>query len=80
VVNPLWATSPVPQGSCVVTGAFPQALTITGNEAEDIVVTLSVSVNNSFEWVDVIEDGKYEPGAGENVVDMGVRGLMPTWN
>lgn len=79
VVNPLWATSPVPQGSCVVTGSFPSPLTITGNESQDIIVTLSVSVNNSFEWVDLIEDGKFEPGEGETVVDMGVRGIMPSW-
>lgn len=79
VVNPLWDTSPVPPGSCVVTGAFAEPLTITGNESDDIVVTLSLSVNDSFEWVDVNEDGKWEPQAGENVVDMGIRGLIPSF-
>jgi hypothetical protein len=77
VPNPLFATSPIPQGSCVVTGAFENAFTITGNETEDIEVVLSFSVNNSFEWTEVNTDGKYEPGAGEQVVDMGLRGLIP---
>ncbi|WP_179021301.1 hypothetical protein [Winogradskyella forsetii] len=77
VPNPLFATSPVPQGSCVVTGEFSNALTITGNETEDVTVTLSFSVNDSFEWTEVNADGKYEPSAGEQVVDMGLRGLIP---
>ena len=80
VPNPLFATSPVPQGSCVVTGQFANALTITGNETEDVVVTLSLSINNSFEWQEVNADGQYEPSAGEQVVDMGFRGLVPTAN
>lgn len=29
--------------------------------------------NNSFEWVEVHADGKFEPLAGETVVDMGIR-------
>lgn len=77
VPNPLFDSSPIPQGSCVVTGAFENALQITGNETQDIVVTLSFSVNNSFEWTEVNVDGKYEPDAGEQVVDMGLRGLIP---
>ena len=35
------------------------------------------SINNSFEWTEVNFDGKYEPTAGEQVVDMGLRGLIP---
>lgn len=77
VPNPLFNTSPVPQGSCVVTGQFSNVFTITGNETEDVTVTLSFSVNNSFEWTEVNTDGKYEPSAGEQVVDMGLRGLIP---
>ncbi len=78
VPNPLFATSPVPQGSCVVTGEFSNSFVITGNETEDITVTLSFSINNSFEWTEVNNDGKYEPSAGEQVVDMGLRGLIPS--
>lgn len=80
VPNPIAATSPIPQGSCVVTGAFANNLVINGNETSDVEVTLSLSINNSFEWEEVNFDGKYEPSAGENVVDMGLRGLIPTYN
>jgi hypothetical protein len=79
VPNPLAATSPIPAGSCVVTGQFATPLVITGNETKNVTVTLSVSVNNSFEWHEVNADGKFEPAAGENVVDMGLRGLIPTY-
>nr|MBP6658316.1 hypothetical protein [Bacteroidia bacterium] len=68
--------SPVPAGSCVVTGAFDQPLVITGNETKDIVINVSLSVNNSFEWIDVAGDNVYEP-AVDAVVDMGVRGVIP---
>ncbi len=79
VVNPLFASSPIPAGSCVVTAAFaPGKLTITGNETKDIVVEISLSTNKSFEWVEVINDGKWQPSRGENVVDMGIRGMVPT--
>jgi hypothetical protein len=80
VPNPIWNSSPIPAGSCVVTGPFAAPLTITGNETEDIIVTLSLSTNNSFEWVEVAEDGLYEPAIGEQVVDMGLRGLIPIVN
>ena len=77
VVNPLFATSPIPAGSCVVTSAFPVPLTITGNETEDVVVVVSVSTNKSFEWVETDGDNVFEPIDGETVVDMGVRGMIP---
>ena len=78
VPNPLFNSSPIPQGSCVVTGEFENGFTLTGNETSDVVVTLSFSINNSFEWTEVNVDGKYEPSAGEQVVDMGLRGLIPS--
>jgi hypothetical protein len=68
-------SSPIPLGSCLVTGPFVNPLTITGNETEDIVLNVSISINNSFEWTEIVEDGKYEPSIGETVVDMGLRGL-----
>lgn len=78
VPNPIFATSPVPQGSCVVTGAFSEPLSISANETKDIHVVVSLSVNKSFEWKDIHSpDGRYEPGAGDTVVDMGIRGLIP---
>ncbi len=78
VPNPLFATSPIPQGSCIVTGEFENGFAITGNETQDVTVTLSFSINNSFEWTEVNVDGKYEPSAGEQVVDMGLRGVIPS--
>jgi len=79
VVNPIFSTSPIPQGSCVVTGAFvPGKLTVTGNESGDIIIEVSFSTNKSFEWQDVVPDGRWEPSKGEQVVDMGIRGMIPT--
>ncbi|HLA56690.1 MAG TPA: hypothetical protein VK623_11345 [Flavobacterium sp.] len=79
VPNPIASTSPIPSGSCVVTGQFANNLVITGNETHDVVVTLSLSINHSFEWHEVTADGKFEPAIGENVVDMGLRGLKPSF-
>lgn len=80
VPNPISATSPIPAGSCVVTGKFPTNLVLDGSETSDVVVTLSLSINNSFEWQEQgTPDGKFEPAVGENVVDMGLRGLIPTY-
>ena len=82
VPNP-FTTSPIPAGSCVVTGQFVNnasansPLVITGLETEDIVITVSLSTNKSFEWHEVNANGLYEPLAGEEVVDMGIRGLKP---
>jgi len=80
VVNPLFATSPIPSGSCLVTGAFSSPFTVTGNETEDRVITVSLSTNKSFEWIDSNPNGIWEPLAGETVVDMGLRGLIPYVN
>jgi len=84
VVNPLFATSPIPAGSCVATGAFVSSLsgpaaplTITGHETSDITITVSLSINKSFEWVEVVNDGLWQPSIGENIVNMGIRGLVP---
>ena len=77
VVNPIQGTSPVPAGSCVVTGAFAAPVMITGNETEDVVITVSLSTNKSFEWTELDGDNKFEPVNGETVVDMGVRGMIP---
>lgn len=77
VVNPIASSSPIPAGSCVVTGQFKEPLVITGEESEDLKIELAFSINNSFEWEEVNEDGEFEPGAGESVTDMGLRGLHP---
>jgi hypothetical protein len=72
VVNPL-PNSPIPAGSCLVTGPFQTPLTITGNETENVEVQLSFSTNQSFEWTDDNSNGQYD--SGEVPVDMGLRGL-----
>jgi len=77
VVNPLHSTSPIPAGSCIVTGNFDTPLVLTGTETSDVTMTLSMSTNKSFEWFDANSDGLYEPGAGDYPVDMGLRGLKP---
>jgi len=85
VVNPNAANSPIPAGSCLVTGQFVNAagsnspLTITGSEEHDIIVTVSLSTNKSFEWKENGTDNYYEPSAGDTVVDMGLRGMIPKW-
>ncbi len=79
VPNPLFDSAPIPAGSCVVTGDFPSALQITGNETEDIEIELSLSTNNSFEWIDNNGNGLFEPLDGELVVDMGIRGMQPSF-
>jgi hypothetical protein len=76
VPNPIFATSPIPQGSCLVTGSFSQPLVITGNESSDIVVTVSLSTNKSFEWIENSTPGYFEPADGDAVVDMGIRGMV----
>ena len=77
VVNPLHNTSPIPAGSCIVTGQFNTPLVITGNETQNITMTMSFSTNGSFEWEDQNGDGLYEPAAGDIPTDMGLRGLKP---
>jgi hypothetical protein len=78
VVNPLTGTSNIPPGSCVVTAAFtPGNLVITGNETQDIVITVSLSTNKSFEWIDYNGNQKWDALSGEPVVDMGIRGMIP---
>ena len=75
VVNPIFNSSPIPPGSCLVTGVFESPLTITGTETEDVEVVLSVSTNQSFEWTDPDGNGEYDPLDGDVPVDMGLRGL-----
>jgi len=85
VVNPN-PNSPIPAGSCLVTGQFfntgsssLQPLVINGNETQDIIITVSLSTNKSFEWMEKTIDGLFQPDIGETVVDMGLRGMIPKY-
>ncbi|MDA9774518.1 hypothetical protein N9B82_06135 [Saprospiraceae bacterium] len=78
VPNPISDSSPVPAGSCVVTGKFPDALIIPEVATQDIEIEVVISTNKSFEWIDSNGNGKYEPILGEKVVDMGTRGFFPS--
>lgn len=80
VPNPLFATSPIPAGSCLVTGAFDRPLVITGTETGNVTVNLNLSINKSFEWIDGNGNGRWDVDQNEVVVDMGLRGLFPTYN
>ena len=77
VPNPIFATSPIPQGSCVVTAQFAAPFIVTGNETKDINIIVSLSTNKSFEWIDVDNNGTYDPNNGDQVIDMGIRGMIP---
>ncbi|MEO5647483.1 MAG: hypothetical protein ABIQ56_03915 [Chitinophagaceae bacterium] len=78
VPNPLFASSPIPQGSCVVTGQFSSGLIISGNETTDINIIVSLSTNKSFEWKNNDGNNTFDPLNGDQVVDMGIRGLIPS--
>lgn len=77
VPNPIFASSPIPAGSCLVTGQFAAPFIVTGNETSDITVVVSLSTNKSFEWIDADGNNTYDPLNGDAVVDMGIRGLIP---
>lgn len=84
VVNPIAATSPIPAGSCVITGKFDEPLVIKGDETEELFIYMSFSINQSFEWTDSNSNGKWDVDATnsdltEVIVDMGLRGMVPSW-
>jgi hypothetical protein len=83
-VNMMSTTVPNAIGSGIITGKFDTPLSITGQETQDIYITLSFSVNRSFEWEESIErNGKWDYNMQANtgqqpvekVLDAGFRGL-----
>ena len=78
VPNPLFASSPIPAGSCVVTGQFASPLIVTGAETSDINIQVSLSTNKSFEWKTVDGNATFDPATGDTVIDMGIRGMIPS--
>lgn len=79
VPNPISDSSPIPAGSCLLTAQFDEPFVVTGEEIEDRTIRLSISTNQSFEWIDQNGNGVWEPLDGELVVDMGVRGMKASW-
>ena len=89
VVNLMSTTVPNPIGSGIITGKFDTPLSITGGETQDIYITLSFSVNRSFEWEESIDrNGKWDYNAQANtgqpaverVLDAGLRGLKVSYD
>lgn len=77
VPNPIFATSPIPQGSCLVTGQFAAPLVVTGTETSDINIVVSLSINKSFEWQEMGgTPNTFDPDV-DYAVDMGIRGMIP---
>lgn len=74
VPNPLDETSPIPVGSCVVTGIFDEPFELAGDETEDVELRVTLSSNQSFEWEDDNGDDQWQPFE-ESVIDMGLRGM-----
>lgn len=88
-VNMMSTTVPNPIGSGIITGKFDTPLSITGSETQDIYITLSFSVNRSFEWEETIErNGKWDYNSQANtgqpsierVLDAGLRGLKASYD
>ncbi|MFN3404238.1 MAG: hypothetical protein ACK40G_09115 [Cytophagaceae bacterium] len=77
VPNPIHFESPIPPGSCLVTGKFESPLIIPASPTQDITIVVAVSTNKSFEWQDGNADGWFQPDLDEKVVDMGIRGIYP---
>lgn len=77
VPNPIFASSPIPAGSCVVTGQFATPFAVSGSETQNDTITVSLSINKSFEFTDKNGNGLFEPLNGDSVVNMGIRGLIP---
>ncbi|HET8963867.1 MAG TPA: hypothetical protein VFM99_08215, partial [Chitinophagales bacterium] len=84
-VNPIAATSPLPIGSGVITGKLTEPLVIDEEtKTQNLTITLSFSTNNSFEWADANANGLWDvdavnPALTEQVVDMGLRGMIATF-
>lgn len=78
-VNPLYASSPVPPQTNIVTAAFDDPLVLADDETRNLNVTLTLSVNQSIEWDDSNGNGAwdvdYTGSSTEPLVDVGIRGM-----
>jgi len=71
--NVLYSSLLVPSGGCIVTCLIDTPLYLGSSQTKTI--TISMSTNKSFEWVDHSDPAFFEPFDGDTIVDVGIRGL-----
>ncbi len=71
--NVLSSSSPIPIGGCIVT--CPILPTLFLDQPDTKIITISISSNKSFEWVDHSDPNYFEPFDGDTIVDVGIRGV-----
>ena len=84
VVNELSGTAPIPNTTGVITGRFEEPLVITGEEPDDLYITLTFSVNDVLEVEDSNGDGNLDINyqfdvLSEVLKDHGLRSLRATF-
>ena len=65
--------------SRLITGKFTSDLVITGKETSNIEVTLTLPVAHTFQWKEVIFDGKFEPSIGEQIINLGANDVVASF-
>lgn len=78
-VNPLSATLATPRNSSIFIARLDKPITITGEEKNDVTITLTFSTNQSFEWRDNNRNGRWDIDVqniqNEPVINFGLRGM-----
>jgi hypothetical protein len=71
--NVLFQSVPTEANSCVVTCPISPVLIMDYPMSKTI--TISISTNHSFEWVENSTPGIFEPFDGDSIYDIGIRGV-----
>ncbi len=71
--NILYNSNPVPSGGCIVTCPITPFLFL--DKPDSISITISISTNKSFEWIEHSDPAFFEPFDGDTIVDVGIRGI-----
>ena len=84
VVNELSDSAPIPNSTAIITGVFDEPLVITGEESDDLYLTLTFSVNKVIEVADANSDGTWDLNyqfnvLSEELMDHGLRSLRATF-
>lgn len=78
-VNPLAASMVTPRRSSIFIARLEKPMTITGEEKNDVNITLTFSTNQAFEWRDNNRNGRWDIDAqniqNEPVINFGLRGM-----